>query len=272
MTGFRTRFAPSPTGYLHLGHVASARHATDMARDGGSFLLRIEDIDPQRCTPHFEQALRADLDWLGFHSAQAVLRQSEHLPFYHAERERLRRLGVVYRCACSRAQVLEQAQGRAPDGGPVYGGACRGRSVERDKPHVWRLDMGRALRMLHGAPSWREIDGRQVGGRAADFGDVVIGRRDNGVSYHLCVTCDDARQDITLVTRGADLFEATAVHRVLQELLGYREPLYAHHALICDEAGRKLSKRDGAQSLRALREQGLGAADIIDLATRSIRR
>ena len=270
MTGFRTRFAPSPTGYLHLGHVASACHARDCAGQKGAFLIRIEDIDPQRCLPVYEQALRDDLHWLGFASAAPVLRQSDHLSFYRAERERLHAMGLLYRCTCSRAQVQANALGRAPDGSVIYGGACRERQVDGASPHVWRLDMRKALDRLGGAPAWTELDGRIVEGDAAAFGDVVIGRRDNGVSYHLCVTCDDARQGVTLITRGQDLFEATAVHRVLQALLGYPEPLYAHHGLICDETGRKLSKRDGAESLRALREKGMSPREIIALARASI--
>lgn len=275
MTGFRTRFAPSPTGYLHLGHVASACHARDSAGQagagqGGAFLIRIEDIDPQRCLLVYERALRDDLTWLGFESAAPILRQSDHLSFYRAERERLHAMGLVYRCTCSRAQVQANAPGCAPDGSAVYGGACRGGQVDGESPHVWRLDMKKALDRLGGTVTWTEQDGRVIEGNAAAFGDVVIGRRDNGVSYHLCVTCDDARQGITLVTRGQDLFEATAVHRVLQALLGYPEPLYAHHGLICDETGRKLSKRNGAESLRALREKGMSPREIIALARASI--
>ncbi|WP_438382615.1 tRNA glutamyl-Q(34) synthetase GluQRS [Asaia sp. BMEF1] len=268
MTGFRTRFAPSPTGYLHLGHVASACHAREMAGAQGKFLIRIEDIDMQRCLPRFGQALLDDLQWLGLASSEAILRQSDHLPFYRATLDRLRREGLVYACTCSRAQVQASAQGFAPDGSPVYGGPCREAVHRPNGPYVWRLNMEKALTRLGVTPSWQELDGRRIVGQAAAFGDVVLGRRDNGVSYHLCVICDDARQGITLVTRGADLFEATSVHRVLQELLGFPEPLYAHHGLICDEAGRKLSKRDGAESLRALREKGLTAPELIALARR----
>ncbi|MDL2169962.1 MULTISPECIES: tRNA glutamyl-Q(34) synthetase GluQRS [Asaia] len=273
MTGFRTRFAPSPTGFLHLGHVASACHARDMAGHDGTFLIRIEDIDPQRCLPAFTQALLDDLLWLGFESAEPVICQSAHLPYYRSMLDRLREQGLVYACTCSRAEMQVGAAGIAPDGSAVYGGHCRGRhgQIVPDQPHVWRLDMNAALKRLGCIPSWQE--GAQcIEGRAQDFGDVVLGRRDNGVSYHLCVTCDDARQGITCVTRGADLYEATSVHRVLQELLGFVAPLYAHHRLICDETGRKLSKRDGAESLRALREKGMNAAAIIALARSSIAR
>lgn len=236
----------------------------------GKFLIRIENIDPQRCLPRFEQALLDDLGWLGFVSDEAIMKQSEHIPFYRAALDRLRQERLVYACSCSRAQVQANAQGQAPDGSPVYGGACRGARLDPQQPHVWRLDMDKALRRLGMSPSWREASGLRISGRAEQFGDVVLGRRDNGVSYHLCVTCDDARQGITLVTRGADLFEATSVHRVLQELLGFPEPLYAHHGLICDETGRKLSKRDGAESLRALREKGLTALELIALARQAL--
>ncbi|GBR13352.1 tRNA glutamyl-Q(34) synthetase GluQRS [Asaia spathodeae] len=270
MTGFHTRFAPSPTGFLHLGHVASAFHARERAGTQGKFLIRIEDIDAQRCLPEFEAALLDDLAWLSFVSDGVVLRQSDHLPYYRATLERLRDQGLLYACTCSRAQVKARALGVAPDGSPVYGGRCRGRTQAPGQPHVWRLDMAAALSRLGGSPSWREIGQGAVAGRAASFGDVVLGRRDNGVSYHLCVTCDDARQGITLVTRGADLFEATSVHRVLQELLGFPEPLYAHHGLLLDEAGCKLSKRDGAESLRALRAKGLTAPELIALARKAL--
>lgn len=273
MTGFRTRFAPSPTGYLHLGHVASASYARAMAGPEGSFLIRIEDIDPQRCLPRFEQALREDLDWLGFESALPVRRQSDDLKTYRSELARLHTMGLVYRCACSRAQVQAGTKGRAPDGSAVYGGSCRTARIGADTPHVWRLDMQRALAAIGHAPGWEEWSPhgrRAVSSRAAEFGDVVLGRRDNGVSYHLCVTVDDARQKITLVTRGADLFEASSVHRVLQTLLGYEAPFYAHHGLICDESGQKLSKRDGAESLRALRDKGYDARQIMVLARASL--
>ncbi|WP_025823431.1 tRNA glutamyl-Q(34) synthetase GluQRS [Asaia astilbis] len=263
MTRFCTRFAPSPTGFLHFGHVVSACHARDLAGDAGKFLIRIEDIDPQRCLPRFETALLEDLDWLGVKSDAPIVRQSAELPFYHSILDRLRNENLVYPCTCSRTQVQAHAKGTAPDGSAVYGGSCRGKSFEPDRPHVWRLDMAEALKRLGGGPSWREFSGRTIVNRAAEFGDVVLGRRDNGVSYHLCVTCDDARQGVTHVTRGADLFEATSVHRVLQELLGFPQPLYSHHALALDASGQKLSKRDGAESLRALRENGHTAAGLM---------
>jgi len=244
-----------------------------MAGRDGTFLILIEDIDAQRCLPHFEQALREDLDWLGFESALPVRRQSDHLETYRSELARLHAMGLVYRCGCSRAQVQAGMRGRAPDGSVIYGGCCRTARIAADRPHVWRLNMARALAAIGQAPGWEEWSphGTQlVSSRAAEFGDVVLGRRDNGVSYHLCVTVDDARQRITLVTRGADLFEASSVHRVLQTLLGYDAPLYAHHGLICDDTGQKLSKRDGAESLRALRDKGYDAHRIIALARASV--
>ncbi|GEL01596.1 tRNA glutamyl-Q(34) synthetase GluQRS [Swaminathania salitolerans] len=270
MTGFRTRFAPSPTGFLHLGHVVSAMYSRQMAGRDGTFLIRIEDIDTQRCLPRYEDALREDLGWLGIVSDEPVLRQSERRALYLAMRERLHGMGLLYPCTCSRAKVRAEGLGEAPDGSVVYGGACRSHALRSgripDAPHVWRLDMQAALERLGGAPGWRNVDGTLCAGQANAFGDVVIGRRESGISYHLCVTCDDALQNVTLVTRGADLLSASGVHRVLQALLGLPSPLYAHHPLLRDETGRKLSKRDGDEGIRTLRAHGFSARDVLGLA------
>ncbi|GAJ29000.1 tRNA glutamyl-Q(34) synthetase GluQRS [Acidomonas methanolica] len=269
MTDPRTRFAPSPTGYLHLGHVVSALHARDMAgRDG--FLLRIEDIDSRRCLPRYDAALIEDLDWLGLRPEAPPRRQSEHLPAYRAVLAGLRERGLVYPCTCTRQEIAAASPGIAPDGGLLYPGTCRNRSLRtRDTP-AWRLDMARALDVIGGEPGWTEIrpDGstHRVERRAADFGDVVLGRKESGVSYHLCVAHDDAIQNIDIVTRGRDLFDVTAVHRVLQALLGYRAPLYAHHPLLIGVDGKKLSKSEGAASVRDARARGESAASVLDRA------
>ncbi|GBQ71458.1 glutamyl-tRNA synthetase [Ameyamaea chiangmaiensis NBRC 103196] len=263
-----TRFAPSPTGALHLGHAASALLAARAAGEGGRFVLRIEDIDPQRCRPAFETALFEDLRWLGLRWAEPVRRQSEHWADYRATLEALATRGLLYPCFCSRAQVADtlaalSAPHRAPDGSARYPGTCRTLSapvrsarIASGAPYVLRLDMMAALDLLGGEPAWEEIAVGRVQGAAAAFGDVVLARRDVPASYHLCVTHDDALAGITLVTRGVDLRPATAVHRVLQDLMGWPRPRYWHHSLACDAQGRRLAKRDGALGIGTLRRDG----------------
>jgi glutamyl-Q tRNA(Asp) synthetase len=262
-----TRFAPSPTGRLHLGHAASAGYAADRAAAaGGVFLLRIEDIDATRCRPEWTDAILEDLAWLGLRWPEPVRRQSEHLAEYAAALERLRGLGVVYPCFCTRKDIEEEAAraGVAPHGseGPPYPGTCRRLSAAERADRLaagtaasWRLDAAAALRVT-GPLGWRdERFGPQVV-RAEPTGDVVVGRKDLGTSYHLAVVVDDALQGVTLVTRGEDLFASTPVHRILQALLGLPEPLYHHHRLLLDETGKRFAKRDRAVTLAALREAG----------------
>jgi glutamyl-Q tRNA(Asp) synthetase len=272
----RTRFAPSPTGPLHLGHAYSALLGWGIARAaGGRWLLRIEDIDRQRSRPEWEAALREDLAWLGLAWPEPVMRQSERLGTHRAALAALWDRGLLYPCRCRRADVLAAAsapQEGAPLLGPdgvVYPGSCRGRSRRGPLPEgeVLRLDMALALGAT-GAPAWEET-GADPGPREATaeamragVGDVVLARRDFGTSYHLGVVVDDAAQRITLVTRGIDLSEATPIHVVLQRLLGLPTPAYHHHRLIRDEAGRRLAKREDAKSIRRLREKGATPADI----------
>lgn len=278
MTGpVRTRFAPSPTGPLHLGHAFAAMVAHDLARAaGGAFLLRIEDIDRARARPEWERAIHADLDWLGLHPDGPVLRQSDRMAVYSAALDRLWQRGLLYPCACSRGDI-DAALGAPQEGvtfgpdGPVYPGTCRPAAAmtgARPEGVHLRLDMARALEGL-GDLSFEETgpDGpRRVALDPARLltgvGDVVLARRDFGTSYHLAVVLDDAAQGITLVTRGEDLFDATAIHVVLQRLLGLPAPRYHHHRLIRDESGRRLAKRDNAQALAHLREGGATPADI----------
>lgn len=258
-----TRFAPSPTGPLHLGHAHAALFA---AARGTRFLLRIEDIDAGRCRPEYVAAIARDLGWLGLKWEQPMRQQARHLPEYAAVLHTLQRRGLVYRCACTRAAIAREvaasgAAPHAPDGGPRYPGTCRGRGLASG---AWRLDMARAV--ADAGPLSAMEDGVRRACDPAAFGDVVLGRADAPVSYHLCATHDDAAQGVTLVTRGYDLRPATDLHRLLQALMGWTEPAYAHHALLTDAAGRRLSKRDGAASIASLREAGLTPGQVRAMA------
>lgn len=275
-----TRFAPSPTGYLHLGHAHSALTAWHAARSaGGRFLLRIEDIDSTRCRPEYAQAILDDLTWLGIDWDGPVRYQSAHLEDYRAALDRLQDQGVIYPCFCTRAEIQAEiaAAAAAPHGpdGPLYPGTCRRLSpAERQEriaagvPYALRLD-ARAAAARTGHLTWREEGDGLAGVITVDpevNGDVVLARKDIGTSYHLAVTVDDDLQGVTLVSRGRDLFASTHVHRTIQALLGLREPMYRHHLLLTDAAGVRLAKRDGALSLRALRAAGRSPAEVRALA------
>ncbi|MDB5452445.1 MAG: glu [Caulobacteraceae bacterium] len=263
---FVTRFAPSPTGYLHRGHAFSALTAFEAARQaGGRFLLRIEDIDATRCRPQFEHAIYEDLAWLGIDWERPVRRQSEHLDDYRAALERLRERGLAYRCFRTRKEILD-AIGQAPHGlPPPFTGAPPApgeeeRRLAAGEPFAWRLSLAAARAAL--GDQWAQLSFVEAGqGRlAADpsaAGDVVLARKDVGVAYHLAVVVDDALQAITQVIRGRDLFEATPIQRLLQMLLGLPEPTYRHHALLTGPDGRRYAKRDKAETLRALRDAGM---------------
>ena len=278
-----TRFAPSPTGYLHLGHAFSALAAYRTRGRGGSFLLRIEDIDPARCRDEFIGAIFEDLRWLGLGWEKPVRRQSEHPDDY---RRALRRLGgLTYPCFCTRAEIKAEIAraGHAPHGSPgnldspVYPGLCRDLSArQRDRriaggqPSAKRLDSAAAIART-GPLDWFEAGrgngkGEIIQARPERFGDAVLARKEAPTSYHLAVTVDDHLQGITRVTRGADLSPATDLHRLLQELLGYRPPTYHHHPLITDDAGRRLAKRDRDMTIRGLRESGYSARAVIAMA------
>jgi glutamyl-Q tRNA(Asp) synthetase len=274
------RFAPSPTGLLHLGHAFSVITAHGAARTaGGRFLLRIEDIDRARCRPAFEAAIFEDLSWLGLRWETPVMRQSDRGAAYAAALDRLRRIGMLYPCDCTRADIAAAMsapqEGVAGPDGPIYPGTCRGRTgVGADgRPVALRLDMARALRALGGASlSFEEIGagpadetGRIVVAPEAllrEVGDVALARKDIATSYHLGVVVDDAAQGVTHVTRGRDLFAATAIHRLLQALLDLPTPVYRHHRLIRDETGRRLAKRDDARAIRTFRAEGATPQDV----------
>ncbi|HEX8126727.1 MAG TPA: tRNA glutamyl-Q(34) synthetase GluQRS [Allosphingosinicella sp.] len=271
-----TRFAPSPTGRLHLGHAFSALLAHDFARSrGGAFLLRIEDIDPGRSRAEHVDSIIQDLAWLGIEWDGEIVFQSERLDLYREALDRLRAAGLVYPCFCTRAAIAAEieASAAAPHGpdGPLYPGTCRllppdERERRRaDEPHAWRLDVA-AVSAETGPLYWSDGD-TEVQAEPRAFGDVVLARKDAPVSYHLAVTVDDAAQGVTDVVRGRDLYAATDVHRLLQALLGLPTPLYHHHPLLLDSQGRRLAKRSGAPTLRELRESGADpkrlAADLL---------
>ena len=262
---FVTRFAPSPTGYLHRGHAYSALTAYEAARErGGRFILRIEDIDTQRCRPHFEAAIYDDLAWLGLAWETPVRRQSEHMEDYRLALSRLAGEGLVYRCFKTRAQVLDEI-GRAPHG-PVsaYRGAPlapseEARLVAAGRPYAWRLSLDQAERRLGGYSqfTFRDDDAGLVSATPDVAGDVILARKDVGVAYHLAVVVDDALQGVTDVIRGVDLFEATHIQRLLQALLGLPTPTYRHHRLLVGPDGRRYAKRDRAETLRDIRARGV---------------
>jgi len=263
-----TRFAPSPTGLLHIGHALSALFARAEAGPDGRFLLRLEDIDQTRCRPEFAAAIEQDLAWLGLDWVQPVRVQSEHFAEYAAALHGLRARGLVYPCFCTRSAAVAEAAG-APHGlGPIYPGTCRSLSdaeradrIAAGVPHALRLDLARAQAET-GRLVWRDLDRGVIVATPERLGDVVLARKDCPTSYHLSVTWDDALQGVDLVTRGEDLFEATHIHRLLQALLGLPVPVWRHHRLLLDSAGKRFAKRDKAPTLRAMREAGKTAAEI----------
>ena len=273
---FTTRFAPSPTGPLHLGHAYSALLAQDLAkRAGGQFLLRIEDIDQSRARPQWETQIYEDLAWLGLSWPMPVMRQSDQLHKYRQALKHLTEMGLTYPCRCNRADI-EAAAGAPQEGVPrfgpdgrIYPGTCRTRTTEvPEQNDVIRLNLKKALCQV-GKVEFTE-EGEGLAGRynisseqlLANVGDIILVRRNMGSSYHLSVVVDDAAQDITHVTRGADLFEATQIHVVLQRLLNLPTPTYHHHPLIRDDAGKRLAKRDNARAIAKFRADGASLHDI----------
>ncbi len=268
-----TRFAPSPTGGLHLGHAHAALFAFRAARRaGGRFILRIEDIDGSRCRAHFTDAILSDLAWLGLEWDQPVRHQSQHLADYRAALDRLAGQELLYPCFCTRSEIAEEIarSGHAPHGpdGLLYPGTCRHlspttrrRKMAAGQPYALRLAAADAAARM-GPLIWQDGNCGLVVATPWVFGDVVLARKDTPTSYHLAVTVDDALQGVTLVTRGTDLFAATHLHRLLQAVLDLPVPAYHHHPLLTDASGRRLAKRDRAQTLAALREAGISAAQL----------
>ncbi len=253
-----TRFAPSPNGYLHIGHALSAICAHDFARrHDGKFLLRIEDIDGTRSRIEHRQAIIADLKWLGLPWDGDVIYQSERVHQYQAALERLRQMGLVYRCDCSRSDIAAAIKSRpvahGPDG-PVYPGTCRNKTIAQSAAASWRLDMKAALEMIGAPLRWTDSAAGVQDADPAIFGDVILWRKDAPASYHLAATLDDHASGISHVVRGRDLFAYTAVHIVLQKLLGLLQPVYWHHDLLTDMNGEKLGKSRGSAALAARRE------------------
>jgi len=268
-----TRFAPSPTGYLHLGHAYSALFAADAtAARQGRFVLRIEDIDQGRCRPEFEHQIYDDLSWLGLIWESPVRRQSDHFADYQGALDRLDAMALLYPCFCTRKDIQAEiaASGGAPHGpdGPLYPGICRNLSVDATaariaagEAYALRIDMAAAVACT-GRLSWQDQEAGTVAAKPERFGDVVLARKDTPTSYHLAVTWDDHLQGVTLITRGRDLFEATDVHRLLQSLLDLNVPDYHHHKLLTDEHGARFAKRNRSVTLKSLRDAGKTAGDV----------
>ena len=262
-----TRFAPSPSGRLHLGHAFSAA----LARDAGAhFLLRIEDLDPGRCRPEFVAGIIENLAWLGIAPDAPPLVQSERIANYAAALDQLRAEALVYPCFCTRADVAASLAAPHGDAGSAYPGTCRGLPDDPARrastPHSWRLDSAAAMTRT-ALPTWRERDGAHFTATPADIGDAILARKDAPASYHLACVVDDAASGVTLVVRGEDLRPSTPVQRLLQALLGLPEPAYLHHPLVLHDDGRRLAKRDLAPTLAAMRDGGVDgpglAADLI---------
>ncbi len=283
MSQFVTRFAPSPTGLLHLGHGASALCAFDWAqKNDARFLLRIEDIDTGRCQAAFETALMEDLCWLGIAWEMPVRRQAEHMDEYAKVITRLSAMGVIYRCFLTRREVMNDTLRAPHDDGLIYHGPKHVLSVaqeqewlEQGKAFAWRISLIRAREVLGAkwyALHWHETgmgpDGKhgEIRAMPQQVGDVIVARKDIATSYHVAVTHDDARQGITHILRGKDLWQSTHIHVLLQALLGWPTPIYHHHGLLLDETGKRLAKRDGAASLQSLRNMGKTPAQVRQMA------
>jgi glutamyl-Q tRNA(Asp) synthetase len=255
-----TRFAPSPTGRLHLGHACSAVLGHARAREsGGKFLLRIDDLDQTRSRPEFVDGIYEDVRWLGLDWDPPVVVQSQRRVAYHSALDQLRAMSLVYACFCTRADIVQSLTAPHGDAATSYPGTCRALPDDPERrattPHCWRLNSAKAL-AIAGLPSWQEADGREFTAVERDIGDAILARKDAPASYHLSCVVDDAESGVTMVVRGADLRASTPIQRLLQELLGLTEPTYLHHPLVAHADGRRLAKRDLAPTLKAMREDG----------------
>ncbi|WND03991.1 tRNA glutamyl-Q(34) synthetase GluQRS [Temperatibacter marinus] len=264
----RTRFAPSPTGYLHRGHALSALYAFDFAqKHGGEFLLRIEDIDTVRCREDYIQPMLDDLTWLGLSWPEPVRRQSQHFEDYQNALSKLDALGVLYPCTCTRKQI-QAAHPVMGKEGPLYPGLCKGKALTLSEEYVIRLDLEKAENYLRDQgrypTQWLDLEKGMQQSCPLALGDVVLSRKDTPTSYHLSVVVDDALQGITHVIRGMDLFYSTHIHAILQALLEFEQPTYIHHQLMVDAEGKKFSKRDKSETLQSIREQNACAAVFIE--------
>ena len=256
-----TRFAPSPSGRLHLGHAYSGAIGHSRARaTGGRFLLRIEDLDATRSRPEFVAGIEEDLRWLGLEWDGEPLVQSQRTQHYAAALDQLKERGLVYPCFCTRADIAASLTAPHGDAGSSYPGTCRGLPDDPERrastPHSWRLDCAKAVAVAV-MPGWREENGRAFTADPGDIGDAILARKDAPASYHLACVTDDAASGVTLVVRGADLRPSTPIQRLLQVLLGLPEPAYLHHPLVTHADGRRLAKRDLAPTLAAMREAGV---------------
>jgi len=262
-----TRFAPSPSGRLHLGHAYSAAIGHARAREtGGKFRLRIEDLDQTRCKAEFVDGIYEDLSWLGIEWDKPVLVQSQRTDEYGAALQELRELGLAYACFCTRAEIAQSLTAPHGDAATSYPGTCRTLPDDPERrattPHCWRLDSAKALE-LAGLPSWIEADGRSFAAQSSDIGDAILARKDAPASYHLSCVVDDAASGVTMVVRGADLRASTPIQRLLQSLLVLPEPTYLHHGLVTHQDGRRLAKRDHAPTLAAMREEGVDGPALV---------
>lgn len=266
---FVTRFAPSPTGGLHKGHAYSALLAFyEAQKQGGRFLLRIEDIDTTRCKPEFIDDIYKDLEWLGLSWETPVRQQSDHFQDFQTALEKLKTMGMVYPCFCTRKEIQNSQPEIGPEG-IIYPGTCkhlsrnsRDKLLKADKPHSWRLDLSAALERIGKPLSWQDEKAGTVEAAPELLGDVILARKDTPTSYHLSVVIDDALQQVSHIIRGKDLWHATHIHVVLQTLFEVRQPHYWHHDLLLDESGEKFAKRNKSVTLKSIRERGVSAADL----------
>lgn len=261
-----TRFAPSPTGKLHLGHAYSATLGHARAREsGGRFLLRIEDLDQTRSRPEFIDGIYEDLRWLGLDWDEPVFVQSQRTAAYEEALGKLRSRGLAYACFCTRADIAQSLTAPHGDAATSYPGTCRALPDDPQRrattPHCWRLDSAKALASA-GLPSWREAEGGRFTAAERDIGDAILARKDAPASYHLSCVVDDAGSGMTMVVRGADLRPSTPIQRLLQELLGLPEPTYLHHPLVVHDDGRRLAKRDLAPTLAGMRQAGVDGREL----------